>query len=83
MFSYIFVNSMMTISAVAFLYNSSTMPLSLLINRYENSLMLEETAIISLVILVINLIVKFTVYFVKKQLNRKKEVVYEVEPESV
>ena len=73
MFSYIFVNSMMTISAVAFLYNSSTMPLSLLINRYENSLMLEETAIISLLILVVNLIVKMAVYLIKRRdFNRRK-----------
>jgi iron(III) transport system permease protein len=74
MFSYIFVNSMMTISAVAFLYNSSTMPLSLLINRYENSLMMEETAIISLLILVVNLLVKSAVYLIKrKDARRKKE----------
>ena len=66
MFSYIFVNSMITISAVAFLYNSSTTPLSILINRYENSLMLEETAIISLIILTINLVMKGTVYIIKR-----------------
>ncbi|MBQ0036970.1 MAG: ABC transporter permease subunit [Firmicutes bacterium] len=65
MFSYMFVNSMMTISAVAFLYTSSTMPIQLLINRYENSLMMEETAIISLVILVVNLLVKFIVYLLQ------------------
>lgn len=76
MFSYMFVNSMMTISAVAFLYNSSTMPIQLLINRYENSLMLEETAIISLIILIVNLTVKLTVYLLQRKLN-KKEQVYE------
>ena len=66
MFSYIFVNSMITISAVAFLYNSNTIPLSILINRYENSLMLEEAAIVSLMIFIINFIVKTTVYIVKR-----------------
>lgn len=72
MFSYMFVNSMMTISAVAFLYTSSTMPLQLLINRYENSLMMEETAIISLIILIINLIVKITVYLIERFSNKKE-----------
>ena len=67
MFSYFFVNSMITISAVAFLYSTKTMPLSLLISQYEGNLMLEECAIISLIILIINLIVKTTVYL----LNRK------------
>ncbi|MBQ6654920.1 MAG: ABC transporter permease subunit [Erysipelotrichaceae bacterium] len=73
MFSYIFVNSMMTISAVAFLYNSSTMPLSLLINRFENSLMMEETAIISLLILVVNLLVKGAVYLIKRKDAKRKQ----------
>ena len=73
MFSYIFVNSMITISAVAFLYNSNTMPLSIMINRYENSLMLEEAAIISLLIFGINFIVKTIVYIIKRiDHNRRK-----------
>ena len=71
MWSYMFVNSMMTISAVAFLYTSSTMPLQLLINRYENSLMMEETAIISLIILLINLTIKLIVYLVQRKTNIK------------
>ena len=72
MLSYMFVNSMMTISAVAFLYTSSTMPVQLLINRYENSLMLEETAIISMLILVINLFVRMIIYFIQRN-HRKVE----------
>lgn len=67
MFSYFFVNSMITISAVAFLFNSKTMPLSLLINNYEGDFLLGEAAIVSLVILFVNIIVKLAVYF----LNRK------------
>ena len=51
MFAYFFVNSMVTISAVTFLFNTSTMPLSLLINNYEGNMMLGEAAIISLIIL--------------------------------
>lgn len=69
MFSYFFVNSMVTISAVAFLFNTRTMPLSLMINNYEGSMMLEEAAIISLIILIINITVKFSIYFI----NRKEE----------
>jgi iron(III) transport system permease protein len=58
MFSYFFVNSMITISAVAFLFSVDTMPVSLMINKYEGNLMLGEAAIVSLVILVINLSLK-------------------------
>ena len=45
---------MITISAVSFLFNTDTMPVSLLINQYEGQLMYEEAAIISILILVIN-----------------------------
>ena len=58
MFSYFFVNSMITISAVTFLYTASTMPISLLINNYEGNMMLGEAAIVSIIILFINLLVK-------------------------
>ena len=68
MFAYFFVNSMITISAVSFLFNTKTMPMSLLINTYEEDFLLGEAAIISLIILVFNIIVKLIVYF----LNRKE-----------
>ena len=66
-FSYFFVNSMMTISAVAFLFSTKTMPLSLLINNYEGDFLLGEAAIISLVILFFNVIVKLVVYFLNRR----------------
>lgn len=69
MFSYFFINSMITISAVAFLFNTKTMPMSLLINTYEEDFLLGEAAIISLIILLINIIVKLIIYF----LNRKEK----------
>lgn len=69
MFAYFFVNSMVTISAVTFLFNTKTMPLSLLINNYEGNMMLEEAAIVSLIILLINVIVKLSIYLI----NRKEE----------
>ena len=66
MFAYFFVNSMITISAVAFLFNTKTMPISLLINTYEEDLLLGEAAIISLIILFFNTIVKLSVYLLNR-----------------
>ena len=67
MYSYIFVNSMMTISAVSFLANFKTMPLALLIPQLEAQSFLEGTAVISLVILGVNLLEKLIVYLLKKR----------------
>lgn len=58
MLSYFFVNSMMTISAVAFLATTSTKPLSLMINQFEAQTMLEASAFVSLLIWLVNLSVK-------------------------
>lgn len=75
MVSYFFVNSMITISAVSFLFNTKNMPLSLLINNYEGSMMLGEAAIVSLIILIINIIVKFIVYLLnRKELRNERNV---------
>lgn len=76
MLSYFFVNSMVTISAVSFLFNTDIMPISLLINQYEEQLMYEESAIVSLAILLVNLLVKFIVDYFKKKI---KEDNYEVD----
>lgn len=73
MFAYFFVNSMVTISAVTFLFNTKNMPLSLLINNYEGSMMLGEAAIISLIILLFNIIVKITVYLINRKEHRRNE----------
>lgn len=73
MFAYFFVNSMVTISAVTFLFNTRNMPLSLLINNYEGSMMLGEAAIISLIILVFNVIVKLIVYLINRREHRRNE----------
>ncbi|MEE0839872.1 MAG: ABC transporter permease subunit [Acutalibacteraceae bacterium] len=58
MASYFFVNSMMTISAVSFLANTSTKPIALMINQFEANMQLECAAIVSLAILIVNIIVK-------------------------
>lgn len=73
MFVYFFVNSMITISAVTFLFNSNTMPLSLLINNYESSMMFGEAAIISLIILIFNLVIKLSIYLINRKEHRRNE----------
>jgi len=66
MYSYYFVNSMITISAVSFLINFRTMPLSLLIPQLESQSFIEGTALVSLLILMINLLEKGIAFFVKR-----------------
>ena len=65
MFSYFFVNSMMTISAVSFLSTSSNKPISLLINQFEAYNMIECAAVVALIILTVNIVMKGIVYLIK------------------
>ena len=58
MVSYYFVNCMMTISAVSFLANTSNKPLALMINQFEAQAQMEAAAVVSLLILCVNLTVK-------------------------
>lgn len=58
MISYFFVNCMMTISAVSFLFTVANMPLSLLITQFEAQMQIESAAFVSLAILIINIIAK-------------------------
>lgn len=58
MFTYFFVNCMMTISAVSFLATTASKPVSLMINQFEAQMQLECAAVVSLMILAINLAVK-------------------------
>lgn len=75
MFSYFFVNSMMTISAVSFLATPSNKPISLLINQFETYNMMECAAVVALLILVINMLMKGIVYLIRtignKYANKK------------
>ena len=66
MFSYFFVNCMMTISAVSFLANTRNKPVSLMINQFEAQMQLECAAVVSLMILLTNLIIKGVAYLMKK-----------------
>ncbi len=71
MFSYLFVNSMMTISAVAFLATSDTRPISLMIKELERSPKVGRIAVVSLLILAVNLIIKITVERIKILISRR------------
>lgn len=72
MFSYLFVNSMMTISAVAFLATSSTRPISLMIKELERSPKMGRIAVVSLLILAVNIAIKIIVGGVKSVTARKR-----------
>lgn len=65
MFSYFFVNCMMTISAVSFLFNTSNKPLSLMLTQFEAQMQLEGAAVVSLIILLVNLLMKGIAHLIK------------------
>lgn len=73
MFSYFFVNSMITISAVAFLYSVGNKPVSLLIPQYESQLSYEEAGIVSLLILFTNILFKMLLNVFMKLSHRKEK----------
>lgn len=66
MFSYLFVNCMMTISAVSFLSTLGTRPISLMINQFEAQMQYESAAVVSLVILLVNIAVKTVIGIIKR-----------------
>lgn len=68
MYSYFFVNAMITISAVSFLINFRTMPLALMIPQLESQSFIEGTALVSMLILLINLTEKGIAFFVKRSI---------------
>lgn len=70
MFSYFFVNCMMTISAVSFLATTANKPVSLMINQFEAQMQLECAAVVSLMILAVNLIIKGAIHILKLKKNR-------------
>lgn len=70
MFSYLFVNAMVTISAVSFLTNFRNMPLALMIPQFDSQSLIEATAFISVLILFVNGIMKLCVYGIKRKFAR-------------
>lgn len=75
MYSYFFVNSMITISAVSFLVNFRTTTLSLMIPQLESQSFIEGTAIVSLMILALNLLEKVIAFFLKRGFQTKSAVI--------
>ncbi len=75
MFSYFFVNSMMTISAVSFLATTSNKPVALMINQFEAQMQLEAAAVVSLSIFLINLLVKGVVYLIRRNMSKERNLV--------
>jgi len=74
MFSYLFVNSMMTISAVSFLASIDTRPVSLLIPQFTNGVGgTEPAAVVSLMILLVNLLMKGLIGLIKMLAVAKKK----------
>lgn len=67
MASYLFINSMITISAVSFLATVNTKQFSLLINQFESLMLIECSAVISLMLLLVNILVKGIVSFVRNR----------------
>lgn len=74
MFSYLFVNSMVTISAVSFLANFKNMPLALIIPQFDAQSLIEATAFISLLIFAVNFVLKFVIYLIKQYLDKHSTV---------
>ncbi len=72
MYSYYFVNAMITISAVSFLVNFRTMPLALVIPQLESQSFIEGTALVSLLILGLNLGEKTLAFFLKRSLEKQE-----------
>ncbi len=74
MCSYFFVNSMMTISAVSFLATATTKPISLMINQFEAQMQMSCAAVVSLIILAVNIVIKAVVYLINKRITRQPTV---------
>ena len=73
MFSYLFVNCMMTISAVSFLATTTMRPLSLMISQFKDSVGgMELAAVVSLMILITNLLLKGLLALVRLALTARK-----------
>ena len=77
MFTYYFVNSMVTISAVGFLCTFYNQPLSIMISTFDKSSNYEMQAVVSVIILFINVVMKFGLVVLNNRINVKKESIKE------
>lgn len=81
MFSYFFLNSMITISAVAFLCTYANQPLSILITSFEKNSNYEMQSVISLLILGINVLYRVVFSLIEAIVARNQQVVKESDTE--
>ena len=81
MFSFFFINSMITISAVAFLCTYLDQPLSILINTYDKQGSYEMQAVVSFIILLTNILAKAILTVGSKLLRKRMEKGEEVNME--
>ena len=81
MFSYFFLNSMITISAVAFLCTYANQPLSILITSFEKNSNYEMQSVISLLILVVNALFRICFDALENLLVHNQEREIEVKSE--
>lgn len=70
MASFLFVNCMVTISAVAFLANVSHMPLALLISDFDTQMLVKCATLVSMVIFVTNVVAKVIFAIIKPALAK-------------
>ena len=70
MFSYFFLNSMITISAAAFLCTYDNQPLSILITTFEKNSNYEMQSVVSLIILILNVAARGIFTLIKIMSNR-------------
>lgn len=74
MFSFFFVNCMVTISAVSFLSTTLDMPLALLVTDLDAQRLVECSAFVSVLILVTNVIEKVVVAAIRRHRHTQQSV---------
>jgi len=75
MFAYFFVNSMMTISAVSYLAPPAPKPVALMITQFEAQRLMESAAVVSIIILMTNLIMKIFITSRQKEKSFKNQII--------
>ena len=63
---------MMTISAISFLVTIQTKTISLMITQFEAQMLIECSAFVSLVILLVNLFMKYIVSLIQRRYKRNE-----------
>ena len=72
MFAYLFVNAMMTISAISYLAPPAPKPIALMITQFEAQRLMESAAVVSIIILMTNLTLKIVLVLIKKNFRSSK-----------